>query len=132
MASKAMKNRAQPQSQTLWLDGSNAWRQNDDAIIIPISYLDPEPVNKRKTAETAIIPMIMPTSLPGSNADLASDSDDLEGLFAERNSQPVFHSFFLTAPEKSFIRKTGHLSVAVPMLLLGVIALVVFAWMTFR
>lgn len=132
MANKAPKNRTQPQSPTLWLDSSNAWRQNDDAIIIPISYYDPEPVHTRKRAETTIIQMNLPTSLPGSNAGDAPDLDDLEGLFLEKNSQPVFQSFFLTATEKSFIRKTGHLSVAVPMLLLGVIALVVFAWMAFR
>ncbi len=132
MTNRALKKRTQPQQPTLWLDSRNAWRQSEDAVIIPISYRNPETDRTENHVETIIIPISWPLTTPAVSAGQANDPDDLEGLIAEKNSQPMFQSFFITAPERSFIGRTRHLSIAVPMLLLGVIALVVFAWMTFR
>jgi len=133
MINQASKNWNDTQLPTLWLDNRNAWRQSEDAIIIPISYRSLE-FDQNETATEIAQPVTQPIAALSEVSDLDNlpDPDSLEGLFTKEEEPPAFQSFFLHVPERSFIHRTRHLSVAVPMLLLGVIALVVFAWMTFR
>jgi hypothetical protein len=142
----------QPRPPTLHLDIHQAWQQNEDAVIIPIVYDFLDTARNAAKCDCLIIPTSPPISPPISLA--ASSPEEIlspmeeaipgrEFLKSEsktREFQPLsitqvgsvgMDSFFLV-PSGSALLPAKHLSTAVPLLLLGGIALVLFAWMAFR
>ena len=129
-----------PPMPTLRLDIQRAWRQSEDAILLPIVYDLPgiNPANP-----DAMIVQIAAPSLPAAPAEVLNLEEKRRNLAllkkrAEtgdfrapknryKDQAEIDPSFASTEP-----KKFKHLSKSVPLLLLGVIALVLFAWMAFR
>ncbi len=150
-------NNSQPRPPTLHLDHHRAWRQSENAVIIPIVYdfldpvLDAAKCNALNIpiASTASEPAPLPSPVHFSRMVLWTDEtmaarETQETLPAVEENQleltrvPVFvtdqphpDSVFFASSRPTFSH-THHLSTAVPLLLLAGIAVVLFAWIAFR
>lgn len=60
------KSRFQPNTPTLRVDSQQAWRQSEDAVILPIVYELAEPNGHRSQPDSAILPITWPMKLPTS------------------------------------------------------------------
>lgn len=146
---------------TLRLDNQRAWRQSENAVIIPIVYdstwLTPNPAEAPVVIASVSPPQPPPPLSPTPVSEIPDwpnwpnwpdwpgvDEEEERRLAAlkrkadsEEFQLPVVEadevdSFFIINPALSFSDHAKHLSTAVPLLLLGGIALVVFAWVAFR
>ncbi|MGH9803002.1 MAG: hypothetical protein ACRD82_21765 [Blastocatellia bacterium] len=139
--------------QTLRVDSLRAWRQSNDAVILPIVYELVE-TGGGFNSDSAIVPInwplrrfatsIIPLEIPGQKTDrkqkLALLKKKLESArerAAKRAAiqaakQANIASTKPAEPENQPTTSIRHLPTAVPLLLLCVIALVVFAWICFR
>lgn len=144
-----------PRTLRLRLDNRQAWRQGDSAIIIPIVYDLLDSQRDAAKRDTLIIPIALLTPPPPPPLievlGPATLTDEALPLREEPETQPAAleneptlaavpafatahphpDSLFFT-PSGSTFSRAHHLSTAVPLLLLGGIALVFFAWMAFR
>jgi hypothetical protein len=133
----------QPRPPTLHLDTHQAWWQNEDAVIIPIIYNFLDSMRNAAKGDSLIIPTAAPISLAGSplneilspNEKAGNEFELPERETGESKSQtigpPENKPFFSVYSATRFV-PAKHLSTAVPLLLLGGIALVFVAWMAFR
>ena len=150
------KNKAQPRPPTLHVDTRQAWRQSEDAVILPIIYDSSMSARTTGAPDSILIPILPITwphlplesavSQPPFIETLSSEEDrkmklavlkqraELAKTRITRNSTRHTNGVppVVPAPEITFVEKARHLSTAVPLLLLGVVALVLFAWATFR
>lgn len=150
-------NKSQPRPPTLHLDHHRAWRQSENAVIIPIVYDFLDPVREAARCNALYIPIAsttpepLPLSSPVQVSRPVLRTDETMAArerqqtlpAVEENhlalarvavlvpNQPHPDSVFFVSSRPSF-SPAHHLSTAVPLLLLGGIALVVFAWMAFR
>lgn len=140
-----------PPPLTRRLDQQQVWREGEGAIIIPILYdlLDSTP--NVAEHEVLIAPIISPPSPP---VDLAVSSSPPNEIVPQQKKeesplpssrreaelitppaltsvQPHPDSQFIFPSDSTFSR-THRLSTAVPLLLLGGVALVLLAWFAFR
>lgn len=150
-------NNSQPRPPTLHLDHHRAWRQSENAVIIPIVYDFLDSICDAAQCNALNIPIASataeppPLSLPVEfTRPVAWTDETMPGrepqgpLSAIEKSQPELARVpvFVTnqshpdsvffAPSRSTFSHAHHLSTAVPLLLLGGIALVLFAWIAFR
>ena len=134
---------------TLHLDVHQAWRQNEQAIIIPIVYDPPESARRIAKPDETIIPILaasigpLPT-LPAAGRQVESAMPPFRGVPTAPQALPIadpipalfagrFHpNSVYIMPSGAAFQRAHHLSIAVPLLLLAGIAVVVFAWVAFR
>lgn len=135
---------------TLQSDQQQVWREGEDAIIIPIRYDLLDSAQNVAEHDALITPIISAPSPPvgiiGSSPpnEILAQRKNEESLLpsskreaelvlipAPTSAQPHPDSLFIF-PSDSTFNRAHHLSRAVPLLLLGGIALVLFAWLVFR
>jgi hypothetical protein len=131
---------APPSPPTLRLDSQGAWRQGEDAILLPIVYDFPD--GARANPDATLIPIVSPATPPSSPKVTSQEKQGKNWASPERQAetedvytsepdwtQPAETEFFFADAVPA---KSRSLSNSVPLLLLAAIALVVFAWMAFR
>jgi hypothetical protein len=64
MKPRKPKTGFQPRPPTLRVDSQHAWRQNEDAIILPIVYELAEPQGRRLQPDSTIVPIPWPMKMP--------------------------------------------------------------------
>ena len=140
MTTQRPNKKAPPSPPTLHLDTQGAWRQGEDAILLPIVY-DPPDV-PRANPDGAIIPIVLPAMQPSAPEVISQKEKEMNLTSPEREAeaedfytskpdwaQPAEADFFFADAGRE---KSRYLSNSVPLLLLAAIALVVFAWIAFR
>lgn len=138
---------------SLRVDSVRAQRQSQDAVILPIEYELAEPISATLHSDTLIIPINWPISQLSAVLNSLEISDNesdrkrkLALLKAKVESARKRSVKTRSLPENRQIESSAvrsdrtngtaqsgrSLKTAVPLLLLGVIVLVVFAWACFR
>lgn len=131
---------APPSPPTLHLDTQGAWRQGEDAVLLPIVYDLPDVA--RANPDAAIIPIVLSAAQPSVPEIIGQKEKEMNLASSERRAetedfytsepdwtQPAEADFFFADAGRA---KSRYLSNSVPLLLLAAIALAVFAWMAFR
>jgi len=131
---------APPSPPTLHLDTQGAWRQGEDAILLPIIY-DPPHV-ARANSDATIIPIVLPAAQPSAPEAIGRKETEMNSPSPEGQAesedfypsgpnwtQPAEIDFFFADATPA---KSKSLSNSVPLLLLAAIALAIFAWIAFR
>lgn len=160
MMQRKPKSKFQPTQPTLRVDSQLAWRQGDNAVILPIVYEPAEPELPKSNPDAAIVTINWPLKVPSrklktsiiSIEGLSSEEDRKEKLAllkqkVESAKERIIKTRTLRTKElradarsnaepvdgrQNSTRKSKYFATAVQLLLLSVIALVVFAWMCFR
>lgn len=168
MQQRRSKSGFQLRPPTLRVDSERAWRQGEDAVILPIIYEPAEPKGRRLQPDSDIVAITWPMKLPSSRRDTSIISLDIlnneqdrkkklsllknkvesakarvvnrrkiqdnDNSVAAKKGQPNPHSNQAKAAGANLNSsgKAQYFSIAVPLLLFGVIALVVVAWLCFR
>ena len=160
MMQRKPKSKFQPTQPTLRVDSQLAWRQGDNAVILPIVYELAEPDRPKSNPDAAIVTINWPLKVPSrklktsiiSIEGLSSEEDRKEKLAllkqkVESAKERIIKTRTLRTKElradarsnaepvdgrQNSTRKSKYFATAVQLLLLSVIALVVFAWMYFR
>lgn len=146
---------------TLRVDSQRAWRQSENAVILPIVYELAEADGRRLQPDSAIVSIAWPLKLPSRRYDtsiipveIPNDEEDRKKKLAllkkkvesakervlkkrklrRNDDQPdvVSDASETTGAKPNPISRTPYFATAVQLLLLSVIALVVFAWVCFR
>ncbi|MFN0108678.1 MAG: hypothetical protein ACKVZH_07465 [Blastocatellia bacterium] len=127
---------------SLRLDGLHAWRQSEDAVILPIEYDFSELNRSSFNTDAAIIPiqwplpnLEIPSDQPTRKQKLALLKQKVESarqraakaVQAQRQANPIPDS-----PVQTLYSPKNFISVAVLVLLASVLVTVVFAWACFR
>lgn len=161
MMQRKPKTDFQPRTPTLRVDSLHARRQGENAVILPIVYELAETGRRRLQPDSAIVPIAWPLKLPSRRYDttiipveVPNNEEDRKKKLAllkkkvesakervlkkrklrQKGDQPdaVSDVADTTGATTNSTGKTRYFATAVQLLLLGVIALVVFAWTCFR
>jgi hypothetical protein len=152
-------NLARPFPPTLHLDNQRAWRQGEDAVLLPIVYDHPgiKPANRDQQEETAMVSCETGLSVSQAFQETAAAHDPFitppaellsweekrknlallmkkaeTGDFRAPNQTRKDHSKVDLSFSDAAPPKSKQLSKSVPLLLLSVLALVFFTWIAFR
>ena len=131
---------APPSPPTLHLDTQGAWRQGEDAVLLPIVY--DLPAAAPANPDATIIPTVLPAPQPSTPEVISQKENGMSWTSPEKQAET--EDFYVPEPdwaqpgdadfffEDAGTAKSRYLSKSVPLLLLAAIALVIFAWMAFR